>query len=86
MPIPAVIGVIGSVIGWIGIDLGISWLTGGDSDVSYVYGLDFSTFVQYYWLSMLVYALAMILVISLAVPSNNGRGRRRTGRKPLETA
>lgn len=68
---------IASVLGWIGIDLGISWLTGGDTNVTYVYGLDFQTFLEAYWLSLLVYALAVAACASIAIPSNNGRGRRR---------
>ena len=36
MPIPAIIGTIASVLGWIGIDLGISWLTSDSTNVEYV--------------------------------------------------
>ena len=76
--LPALIPAIASALAWIGIDLGISYLTSDSTDVSYVSGLDFSQFIEAYWLSLLLYALMMVSAIALAIPthSNNGPGRR----------
>jgi hypothetical protein len=76
--LPAIIPAIASALAWIGIDLGISYLTSDSTDVSYVSGLDFSQFIEAYWLSLLLYALMMVSAIALAIPthSNNGPGRR----------
>ena len=75
---PAIIPAIASALAWIGIDLGISYLTSDSADVSYVSGLDFSQFIEAYWLSLLLYMLMMVSAIALAIPtcSNNGTGRR----------
>ena len=75
---PAIIPAIASALAWIGIDLGISYLTSDSTDVSYVSGLDFSQFFETYWLSLLLYMLMMVSAIALAIPtrSNNGTGRR----------
>ena len=77
---PAIIPAIASALAWIGIDLGISYLTSDSTDVSYVSGLDFSQFVEAYWLSLLLYSLMMASAIWLAIPkqahSNNGPGCR----------
>ena len=70
---------IASALTWIGIDLGISYLTSDSTDVSYVSGLDFSQFIESYWLSLLLYTLMMASAIWLAIPkqhTNNGPGRR----------
>ncbi len=87
MPIPAIVGTIVSVLGWIGIDLGISWLTKGDLQVEYVRGLDFPSFIELYWLSLLLYGAAMLAVLRIALPGNAcGRGPRHRGRdKQLDT-
>ena len=87
MPIPAIVGTIVSVLGWIGIDLGISWLTKGDLQVEYVRGLDFTQFIGFYWLSLLLYGAAMLVVLRIALPRNAcGRGPRYRGReKQLDT-
>ena len=77
--LPAIIPAIASALAWVGIDLGISYLTSDSTDVSYVSGLDFSQFIEAYWLSLLLYALMMVSAIALAIPkshSNNGPGRR----------
>ena len=78
MVLPALIPAIASALAWIGIDLGISYLTSDSTDVSYVSGLDFSQFIEAYWLSLTLYALMMVSAIALAIPkhSNNGTGRR----------
>ena len=78
MVLPALIPAIASALAWIGIDLGISYLTSDSSDVSYVSGLDFSMFLESYWLPLLLYGLMMISAVILAIPthSNNGPGRR----------
>lgn len=80
MVLPAIIPAIGSALAWIGIDLGISWLTKDSADVSYVSGLDFSAFLESYWLPLLIYSLMMASAAALAIPrnshSNNGPGRR----------
>ncbi|MFA7031530.1 MAG: hypothetical protein WC153_04655 [Candidatus Methanomethylophilaceae archaeon] len=76
--LPAIIPAIASALAWVGIDLGISYLTSDSTDVSYVTGLDFSQFIGSYWLSLLLYALMMVSAIALAIPknTNNGPGRR----------
>ena len=76
--LPAIIPAIASALAWIGIDLGISYLTSDSTDVSYVSGLDFAQFIEAYWLSLLIYALMMVSAIALAIPKNmnNGPGRR----------
>ena len=78
MPLPALIPAIASALAWIGIDLGISWLTSDTSDVSYVSGLDPQSFLSLYWLPLMVYALMMLTAVIVAIPrqSNNGIGRR----------
>jgi hypothetical protein len=78
MVLPAIIPAVASALAWIGIDLGISYLTSDSTDVSYVSGLDFSQFIESYWLSLLLYALMMASAIAVAIPthSNNGPGRR----------
>ena len=74
MPIPALIPAIVSALAWIGIDLGISMAMSDTSEVSYVTGLDFSSFIEAYWLSVILYLLMVAAAIILAVPkhSNNG--------------
>ncbi len=76
MVLPAIVPAIASALAWIGIDLGISYLTSDSSDVSYVSGLDFSMFLEAYWLPLLLYGLMMISAVALAIPkhshSNNG--------------
>lgn len=76
LPLPALIPAIGSILAWVGIDLGISWLTKGD--VTYVSGLDFSTFIEYYWLQLLLYFLMAVSAVLLAIPkhTNDGGGVR----------
>ena len=78
MVLPALIPAIASALAWVGIDLGISYLTSDSADVSYVSGLDFSQFLELYWLSLLIYSLMMVSAIALAIPkhSNNGPGCR----------
>lgn len=87
MPIPAIIGTIASVLGWIGIDLGISWLTSDSTNVEYVRGLDFPSFIGLYWLSLLLYGAVMLVGLWIALPKNaGGRGPRYRGRiKQLDT-
>ncbi len=74
MPVPALVGGLVSVLGWIGIDLGISHLTEGS--VEYVRGLDFPTFIEAYWLPVLLYSAIALASIWFAVPKNDGRGFR----------
>ncbi len=80
MVLPALIPAIASVLTWVGIDIGISYLTSDSTDVSYVSGLDFSQFFELYWLSLLIYSVMMVSAIALAIPkqtySNNGPGCR----------
>lgn len=79
MPLPALIPAALSVLAWIGIDLGISYLTSDSTDVSYVSGLDFSMFLESYWLQLVLYGLMMVSAVALAIPKqhmNNGPGRR----------
>ena len=71
MVLPALIPAIGSALAWIGIDLGISYLTRDETDVSYVSGLDFSQFLEGYWLSLLLYSLMMASAIWLAIPKQS---------------
>ena len=75
MVLPAIIPAIASALAWIGIDLGISYMTSDTTDVSYVSGLDFSQFLELYWLSLLIYSVMMVSAIALAIPkphSNDG--------------
>ena len=74
MVLPALIPAIASALAWIGIDLGISWLTKDGTDVSYVTGLDFSQFIEAYWLPMLIYTLMMVSSIALAIPKHKNDG------------
>ena len=78
MVLPALIPAIVSALAWVGIDLGISYLTSDSTDVFYVSGLDFSQFLELYWLSLLIYSLMMVSAVALAIPkhSNNGPGCR----------
>ena len=80
MVLPAIVPAIASVLAWVGIDLGISYLTSDSLDVSYVSGLDFSMFLESYWLPLLLYGLMMVSAVALAIPkhshSNNRPGRR----------
>ena len=78
MVLPALIPAIASALAWVGIDLGISYLTSDSTDVSSVSGLDFSQFLELYWLSLLIYSLMMVSAVALAIPkhSNNGPGCR----------
>ena len=80
MVLPALIPAIASVLTWVGIDLGISYMTSDSTDVSYVSGLDFSQFIELYWLSLLIYSAMMVSAVALAIPkqthSNNGPGCR----------
>ena len=80
MVLPAIIPAIASALAWVGIDLGISYLTQDSTDVSYVSGLDFQQFMEGYWLSLLLYSLMMVSAIALAIPkqthSNDGAGHR----------
>ena len=75
MVLPALIPAVASALAWIGIDLGISYLTADSTDVSYVTGLDFQQFIGAYWLSLLLYTLMMASAVALAIPkphSNDG--------------
>ncbi len=74
MPVPALVGGIVSILAWVGIDLGISHLTEGG--VEYVRGLDFMTFIEAYWLPVLLYASIALIAVWYAVPPNDGRGFR----------
>ena len=78
MPLPAIIPALASMLAWIGIDLGISWLSRGDGEVVYVSGLDFGTFIGSYWLAIVLYLLLIASAVYLAIPKhkNNGRGDR----------
>ena len=78
MPLPAIVPAILSALGWIGIDLGISYLTRDTTDVSYVSGLDFNQFIETYWLSLLLYLLMIASSVLLAIPkrSKDGAGFR----------
>ena len=76
MVLPAIIPAVVSALTWIGIDLGISYLTTDSTDVHYVSGLDFQQFIGAYWLPLLLYALMMASAIALAIPKshkNDGR-------------
>ena len=66
------------MLAWVGIDLGISWLTQDGTDVQYVYGLDFTQFIESYWLSILLYGLMVAAAVFVAIPkhTNDGRGVR----------
>jgi len=77
MPIPVIAGAILSALSWAGIELGIDYLSGDDS-VELVNGMDFSTFLQYYWLPFLLYLVLIAVSLKIAVPKdkNNGRGLR----------
>ena len=78
MPLPAIVPAILSALGWIGIDLGISYLTRDTTDISYVSGLDFNQFIETYWLSLLLYLLMIASSVFLAIPkrSKDGAGFR----------
>ena len=78
MVLPAIVPAIASALAWVGIDLGISYLTSDSTDVSYVSGLDFSQFLESYWLPLLLYTLMMVSAIILAIPkhTNDGAGHR----------
>ena len=78
MVLPAIVPAIASALAWVGIDLGISYLTSDSTDVSYVSGLDFSQFLESYWLPLLIYVLMMVSAIWLAIPKhmNDGAGHR----------
>ena len=79
MVLPALIPAIASALAWVGIDLGISYMTSDSTDVSYVSGLDFSQFIELYWLSLLIYSMMMVSAVALAIPkshSNDVSGHR----------
>ena len=78
LPLPALIPALVSMLTWIGIDLGISWLTKDGTNVTYISGLDFSQFIEYCWLPLLLYFLMVVSAIAVAIPkyTNDGRGVR----------
>lgn len=67
-------GAIVSFVAYIAADLGLSWFN--RDSVSYVEGLDLSTFLSGYWLPFLLFILLMIGGIWLSIPNENVRGRR----------
>jgi len=69
--LPAIIPAIASALAWVGIDLGISYLTSDSTEVSYVVGLDFFQFIDSYWLSLLLYMLMMVSAVALAIPKSH---------------
>ena len=71
MVLPALIPAIASALAWVGIDLGISYMTSDSTDVSYVSGLDFSQFIELYWLSLLIYSMMMVSAVALAIPKSH---------------
>ena len=73
MVLPAIIPAIASALAWVGIDLGISYLTSDSTDVSYVSGLDFSQFLELYWLSLLIYSFMMVSAVALAIPKSHSK-------------
>ena len=66
--IAALVKSLASILGWIGLDFGISYLTGSGDSYTYVYGLDFASFLEAYWVSLLIYLLAALTVVWFAVP------------------
>ena len=79
MPLPAVLTAAVSILGWVGIDLGISWLTREEPMADYVMGLDFQTFLELYWLQVLHFLCMTIAAVAFAIPRvpNNGASSRR---------
>ncbi len=79
MPLPAMIAPVLSVLGWIGIDMGISWLTREGTSVDYVAGTDALTFLELHWPGLLLLTAIAIVGIRIAVPGierDDGRGPR----------
>jgi len=74
--IPAFVPALLSVLGWIGIDLGISWLTMDRSEAVYVQGMGAEEFLSSHWLLLLLYMLMAATAVAVAVPRtpNDGRG------------
>lgn len=79
MPLPAFLTAAVSILGWVGIDLGISWITRDEVGTQYVLGLDFPTFIESYWLQVLHFLCMAIVSMAFAIPRvpNNGTSSRR---------
>ena len=71
---PAIIASVVSVLGWIGVDLGISWLTRDDTTMEYVRGMDALTFLQTNWTGLLLFSAIVLTGVWLAVPGNSKDG------------
>lgn len=74
--IPAIVPALVSILGWVGIDLGISWLTREQSEVVYAMGMGPQEFLDTHWLPLLLYLLMAASAVSLALPKrrkNDGR-------------
>ena len=74
MALPAIVASVVSVLGWIGVDLGISWLTREDTTMEYVQGLDALTFLQTDWTGLLLFSAIVLTGVWLAVPGNSKDG------------
>jgi len=73
--IPAIIPALVSILGWVGIDLGISWLTREQSEAVYVMGMGPQEFLETHWLPLLLYILMAASAVSLALPRRKNNGR-----------
>jgi hypothetical protein len=77
---PAILG----FVAYIAADLGISWFTRTEA-TNVIGGMDFLTFIQGYWFSMLLFCILIVVGVWIAIPkhvrSNNGGVRRLTERK-----
>ena len=74
--VPAIIPALVSILGWVGIDLGISWLTREQSEVVYAMGMGPQEFLDTHGLPLLLYLLMAASAVSLALPKrrkNDGR-------------
>ena len=74
MPLPAIIPAIASMLAWVGIDLGISWIFQDGTEVAYISGLGFADFIGLYWLQLLLYLLLICSSIYLAIPKHKNNG------------
>ena len=73
--IPAIIPALVSILGWGGIDLGISGLTREQSEAVYVMGMGPQEFLDTHWLPLLLYLLMAASAVSLALPKRKKDGR-----------
>ena len=69
-----------SALAWVGIDLGLSFLTDDGTKVNFAPGMDAGTFFSEFWFFLLIIVVWSAIMISVAHPKmNKGKGGERSG-------